>query len=239
MSRKIATIASSCGNICTSSSVTRPNRRPVNRMRENAYAASAHSSTVATLRHEADDERVHVPRRRTDCRIVEQPRVARGRERGEQPVRRERADRIERGREDVDEREEREDDGRPRRRCAASPSRRTSLEGLRVLGGATHGVAVPCRPSRRSSRRASSSTAGVAGSSLISSAPRGPWSAGSDDGHDGHDQTKMRIENARRGRVAPAAAPERDLVDHRDQDVGRTDVDACVSAKRGPPLVSM
>jgi hypothetical protein len=48
MSRKIATIASSCGNICTSSSVSSPKRRPVKRIRDRAYAASAPRNTVPT-----------------------------------------------------------------------------------------------------------------------------------------------------------------------------------------------
>jgi hypothetical protein len=36
ISRKIATTASSCGNICTSSSVSRPETAPRKRMREKA-----------------------------------------------------------------------------------------------------------------------------------------------------------------------------------------------------------
>ena len=46
MSRKIATTASICGNICTTTIEMSPNRRPVNRMRENEYAASAPRNTV-------------------------------------------------------------------------------------------------------------------------------------------------------------------------------------------------
>jgi hypothetical protein len=46
ISRKIATTASSWGNICTTRSVVRPTRRPVNRMREKEYAASAPRNTV-------------------------------------------------------------------------------------------------------------------------------------------------------------------------------------------------
>ena len=41
MSTKMAVKASSCGNIWTRSNVSRPVRRPLNRIRENAYAASA------------------------------------------------------------------------------------------------------------------------------------------------------------------------------------------------------
>ena len=48
MSRKIATTASICGNIWTSISDIRPKRRPVKRIRENAYAASAPRKTVPT-----------------------------------------------------------------------------------------------------------------------------------------------------------------------------------------------
>ena len=36
ISRKIATTASSCGNICTTTIVTSPTRRPVKRIREKA-----------------------------------------------------------------------------------------------------------------------------------------------------------------------------------------------------------
>jgi hypothetical protein len=39
--RKIATFASSWGNICTSRMVSSPGRRPTKRSRENAYAAMA------------------------------------------------------------------------------------------------------------------------------------------------------------------------------------------------------
>ncbi len=46
MSRKMATTASSCGNICTTTIVTSPTRRPANRMREKAYAAQAPMKTV-------------------------------------------------------------------------------------------------------------------------------------------------------------------------------------------------
>ncbi len=48
ISRKIATTASSCGNICTTTIEMSPNRRPVKRMRENEYAASAPRNTVPT-----------------------------------------------------------------------------------------------------------------------------------------------------------------------------------------------
>jgi hypothetical protein len=46
--RKIATTASSCGNICTTTIEMSPNRRPVNRMREKEYAARAPRNTVPT-----------------------------------------------------------------------------------------------------------------------------------------------------------------------------------------------
>lgn len=48
MSRKIATTASNCGNICTTTIEMRPKRRPVKRMREKEYAASAPRNTVST-----------------------------------------------------------------------------------------------------------------------------------------------------------------------------------------------
>ena len=48
MSRKIATTASICGNICTTTIEMSPTRRPVNRIRENEYAASAPRNTVPT-----------------------------------------------------------------------------------------------------------------------------------------------------------------------------------------------
>ena len=48
ISRKIATKASSCGNICTSRIDSSPNLRPRKRMREKAYAASAERNTAPT-----------------------------------------------------------------------------------------------------------------------------------------------------------------------------------------------
>ncbi len=48
MSRKIATTPSNCGNICTTTIETSPTRRPVNRMREKEYAASAPSNVEST-----------------------------------------------------------------------------------------------------------------------------------------------------------------------------------------------
>ena len=108
--RKIATTASSCGNICTTTIVMSPTRRPAKRMRENAYAASAPMNTMTKPVTVADDERVEEPHRVRDLRIGQDAHVAVDADRREQLVRaRQGALRVQRRRQHVQQREDGED----------------------------------------------------------------------------------------------------------------------------------
>ncbi len=63
MRMKIAVMARICGNICSSTSDSRPGRRPLNRIRLNAKAAEADISvdSVAATRATVSELRNQIP----------------------------------------------------------------------------------------------------------------------------------------------------------------------------------